>query len=246
MSYREHPPGGALADWVACFWTSRAAEDAPPPPTTVYPDGCMDVIFDLGDGRVGPDRSFVVGTMRRPVTYTASPGVDLVGVRFRPGAARAVVDCDPAELVDARVALDALWGADAKRLEDAMVSLPTRSRLRVLRRALEARADPGRHDPLVRGAVDLAERTAGRISVATLARAVGRSERTLQRRFVEATGVGPKETCRVLRFQQAMRILRTRPDLGGARLAARCGYADQSHLIREFRALGATTPAAVG
>lgn len=247
MSYAEHPAGARLAGWVECLWTIRVPTEASPAPTTVHPDGCMDVIFDLGPPLAsGTWRSFLVGTMRSPETYAVPGGADLVGVRLRPGAARALAECDPADVVDERVALEDVWGREARLLEEALVSMPTRARLAALRRALEARLAPDRADPLVRRAVGLVEDSRGTLPVADVARAVGRSVRTLERRFVEATGVGPKELGRVVRFRRAMRLLRDRPDLGGARLAARCGYADQSHLIREFRALAGTTPTRVG
>lgn len=47
------------------------------------------------------------------------------------------------------------------------------------------------------------------------------------------------------RFRHAVEVQERRPDPGGARRAARCGYADQSHLIREFCALGGETPGAL-
>lgn len=247
MSYREHAPPARLAGWIDCLWTIRVPADGQPRPTAVLPDNCMDAIFDLGAcARGAPSaRAYAVGTMRAAKTYQLPPGADLTGVRLRPGAGRAFLDGDPADLVDRIVPLDRIWGREADLVEESLRSAPSAARPAMLARILERRAAPDRTDPLVREAAGLAERTRGRISVASLARALGRSERTLERRFADATGVGPKEMARVIRFRHALRVLRADPDLGGARLAARCGYADQSHLIREFRALAGATPTEV-
>ncbi|MBC8091667.1 MAG: AraC family transcriptional regulator, partial [Pseudonocardia sp.] len=57
----------------------------------------------------------------------------------------------------------------------------------------------------------------------------------------------PKPAARVLRFQRAAELLV--PTTGTCRgaitiseVAADCGYADQSHLVREFHALAGCTP----
>ncbi len=49
----------------------------------------------------------------------------------------------------------------------------------------------------------------------------------------------PKVVARVLRFERAVTLLSTRPL---ADVAVVCGYTDQAHLNREFRALADCTP----
>ena len=52
----------------------------------------------------------------------------------------------------------------------------------------------------------------------------------------------PKAYARLLRFQRATEALVAGGEPRLAEVAADCGYADQSHLNREFRALAGTTP----
>jgi AraC-like DNA-binding protein len=47
----------------------------------------------------------------------------------------------------------------------------------------------------------------------------------------------------VRRFQQAQALMRQVPQPDWARLAAECGYFDQSHLILDFRHFAGFTPA---
>jgi len=70
-------------------------------------------------------------------------------------------------------------------------------------------------------------------------------ERRLERAFGHAVGLGPKALTRVLRFRHALRAIGRvgRAPAGWAAVAAAAGYADQSHLIREFKALAGVTPA---
>lgn len=76
----------------------------------------------------------------------------------------------------------------------------------------------------------------GTLPIATVAAHVGWGRRHLAERFRLVTGLTPKEAARVVRFEKAQRLLRTRrPPL--AELAVVAGYADQPHLAREWRAL---------
>jgi len=67
------------------------------------------------------------------------------------------------------------------------------------------------------------------------------SERQLRRRFLDAVGYGPKTLARILRFQRFLALAKPGENL--AALAYEAGYADQAHLTRECRRLGARTPA---
>lgn len=56
-----------------------------------------------------------------------------------------------------------------------------------------------------------------------------------------ATGLTPKHAARVIRFDRARRALHAGA-VTGAEVAAHHGYADQSHFVREFRALAGCAP----
>jgi transcriptional regulator GlxA family with amidase domain len=78
--------------------------------------------------------------------------------------------------------------------------------------------------------------------VSQIARELGLSSRQLQRRFLAAVGVPPKRFVRVLRFARVWQMASMSPPETWAELAAAHGYADQAHMVREFRAFGAEPP----
>jgi AraC-like DNA-binding protein len=86
----------------------------------------------------------------------------------------------------------------------------------------------------------------GTASVGHLARESGWSTRRFGTRFRTEIGLAPKEAARVVRFDRARRLLQRRVAAAGppelAALAAACGYYDQAHLAREFRALAGCPP----
>jgi len=88
----------------------------------------------------------------------------------------------------------------------------------------------------------------GAVRVSALAAETGWSERYLSTRFRAETGMSPKAAARVFRFTAArgrMADAAVSPSAAGlslADLAAECGYYDQAHLAREFRALAGCPP----
>lgn len=85
----------------------------------------------------------------------------------------------------------------------------------------------------------LARLTGGAGTVQDVADEVGYSRRRLTDLIRTETGVTPKDYQRMARFQRARRFMGRRPL---AEVAVRCGYADQAHLTREWRALAGCTP----
>ncbi len=91
-------------------------------------------------------------------------------------------------------------------------------------------------------AVNQLVRRHGQLSIGTLAEETGWSHRHLVRQFTEEIGLTPKVLARVLRFGQAAdRLAHT---TGGhlADIAADCGYYNQAHFTRDFRAFAGVTP----
>jgi AraC-like DNA-binding protein len=92
----------------------------------------------------------------------------------------------------------------------------------------------------------------GAVRVSAIAAETGWSERYLNARFRAETGLSPKEAARVFRFTAARgriadAVVRSGGGITGAGLsladlAAECGYYDQAHLARDFRALAGCPP----
>lgn len=80
------------------------------------------------------------------------------------------------------------------------------------------------------------------LSLQDLADAVGLSRYHFARRFREATGRTPHEYVMHKRVEAAKGMLARQRWLSLAQVAAACGFSDQSHLTRVFRAHVGTTP----
>lgn len=84
----------------------------------------------------------------------------------------------------------------------------------------------------------------GAVSIRELAKEIGWSERHFSDRFRSDTGLLPKMAARQMRFDHAHhQVVHSATSLAG--IAAKCGYADQSHMTRDFAELADATPAGV-
>lgn len=240
-NYQEFFPGSRLAETVECFWTSTVVASAGEAGVghRVLPDGCMDVLFDFGT----PRRSHVVviGTMTEAVLVRQSGAMDLLGVRFRPGGLAAFLACDAAELTNGRAELSAFWGGVATELWEQLAESPPRERLRRLRAFLEARVAGG-GDPFVRHCVERIQTTRGELRLTEIERSTGLTLRQIERKFSRQLGISPKLFARVVRFGAVMDAAERSPAPDWGRIAAEFGFADQPHLVREFKAFSGLTP----
>ena len=129
-------------------------------------------------------------------------------------------------------------------LADRLAETPTwAERLALVDRTLLALAHDGdAPDPLTRQVWHALRRSNGTARIHEVVRDTGRSPRTVTSRFTDATGLAPKTVARLLRFEHAGRAAGAGRPL--ADVAATTGYADQSHLTRDFAALAGISPRA--
>jgi AraC-like DNA-binding protein len=231
--YAELPPRPELRRHVACVWFERTHADGKPVRTRVLPDGYVDLVFGRSLWVRGPD------THAHAVSYGGDRS--FVGIRFRPGAAPAVLGVPATELVDGRLFLRDLWGAGAEELEDRLHAAPPSGAAAVLEEALLARLAPP--DPLVEQLVSLLRDGRDVSRIRAVADELGTSERQLLRRSLRSLGYGPKMLQRIMRLQRFLRLAETRRS-ALAQLAGLAGYADQPHLTRECRRLTGDAPSA--
>jgi AraC-like DNA-binding protein len=234
ISYAEAAPEPELAPWLACWWTFRVAPGVPPFEHHVPLTGSL--LLAAADG----SPLFLAGPRVTPLTVPAAGGQLSWGVIFHPGAARSLLGLPEGSLRDER-------GPVARWLgEEWEEGWPGDSAQAVkrLRRLLRQRAvDAPAPDPVVRRAVGRLRESGGVLPVGELAAEVGVSPRQLRRGFARDVGLSPKELARVLR----LRASATRAVFGDSPwsdVAAGGGYADQAHLIHEFRNLLGLTPGA--
>lgn len=254
MEYREIPPRPELAEQVECFWllTSPATE-ANQEPQRILPDGCIELIFNFGDlfqrrlenGRTEEQgRALVAGQMERAIRIRPTGRVRLLGLRFRPGGAHGYLGFPLEELTNRVVELEGAMGGRARGVVDEVHNARGRleAKAALEQNLLELLHEPSEAERRVEAAVIAVLAARGAVSLERLAWDLGISGRQLSRQFRRLVGLGPKQFCRIIRFQQVFKLVEQGQRVSWAEVAAECGYYDQAHLINEFREFSGETP----
>jgi AraC-like DNA-binding protein len=246
-------PGAGLSGLVEAY--SGYAERSARPvarrevavPRVVLVLGFGDPLLVTGaSGRGGWQRrsSFVAG-LGQGATLTEHAGAQQgVELRLPPLAAHQLLGVPMAELTDRVVDLEDLWGRAGGELAERLAEAADwETRFDLLDAVLARAADRGpRPQPELVAAWDRLERCHGDLAISELLADTGWSRRRLAERFRAQVGLPPKPAARILRFARAVDLL-TRPGRRSlASIALSCGYYDQAHLNRDFRALAGCTP----
>jgi AraC-like DNA-binding protein len=252
MLYRQFRPDPRLAAHVHCLWHLRKPAATAVAPDRVLPDGCMELVFNRATplqlrsaaGRFERQPpAMLVGQISTHVLLQSDEATEVVAVRFRPAGARAFFREESDAFTDRCVPLDALgdgWRELADRVAEASTADDA---LGLVQGALVRRLEPSRTGVPSRalGALRLLHQPESAPSIGGIARALALSPRQLERIFRRDVGLSPKLYARLLRFRRMVGAL-DRGDPRWADLAARAGYSDQAHLVREFRAFAGVTP----
>jgi hypothetical protein len=185
------------------------------------PDGCWDIVVLR---RAAQTTVLHTGLISRPVLLENGAGDSYLAISFKPGvfATRApgiqMVDRGVVcPLVSART-----FAMDGERLE-----VPTFENAEGLVARLASRGMLTRDD-LVEGAARGSPRAISR--------------RSMQRHFLLAIGMTPKQFDQIKRACSAVELLRQ--GMAPAAVAVEAGYSDQSHLTRSLKVIMGQTPAA--
>ena len=193
-----------------------------------------------------PREGFVAGLGERWAdTETTGPAA-CVQLDLTPtGAHRLLGGMPMDELAGRAVGLGDLFGAEGGLLAERLhAAAGWEERFALVQGFAAARmaAAPPSAPGVLRALARLHE-TGGTVDVRALAAEVGWSRKHLAARFREQVGLAPKALARVLRFRRALRLLGG-PGAARSAIALRCGYYDQAHFNRDFRALAGIAPGA--
>jgi AraC-like DNA-binding protein len=202
--------------------------------------------FAIGLGRAphGNDRygSFTAGLFAGPVTIDSFGASNCIQINFTPLGARRFFRMPMSELTDRMAGLDDVLSAEGTALRDKLGDAPGWEARFDIAEAFVARRLAGvdAPSPEIAWAFGRIAATGGQARVASIAEKVGWSRKHLARRFADEIGLGPKSVSRIVRLNRAISAARNGGSWAG--IAADCGYADQAHMVREFRELAGSSP----
>ena len=249
--YWEYAPPEPLAPFCESVWLYQTPPDLALATHRVLPD----LAFNIGvtcvrgwDGRVHDAHAWLSAPKIRPLMATFPSGRETVAIKIKLEWASVVAGVVCGECRDTDVPLADIRPSLTAGLIDVLDA--SRSIHEVACGLIDTVSNfirpPRWRGPMMAShALDAVRRTDGRVSIDRVATHVGVSPRYLRRIVHRDAGLSPKMYARTLRFLSAMRLADARPRTSNgvwAGIAVESGFFDQSHLIRESRALTGLTP----
>lgn len=235
LGYQRQAPDPALQDWVQCLW-HLISPISSPSLENLYPDGGASLIFDFSTNSKNP---YYFSALQVVSNRQIAAHEELLGIRFLPGGAAALLGIDLAELDGNEIAADALHVPDVSRLYEQLLGLSAQERLRVAQQWLLQKAPLAPDSVLPR----LYRRMCAHDeAVEQLILGSGLGRRKLERLFKQQVGLAPKQLSRLLRVRQARYLIKLNPDQALSEVALGAGFYDQSHFSRQFRRVTGATP----
>ena len=247
-------PGPPLAEFVELLWLYEGYQQ-PHAKERLLPDGSMELVVNLNEDltRVyDPQHTDRYEVVRGPVVVGAHSEFFVIdtaeqhtvaGVHFKPGGAFPFLGLPASELHNRLVPLDCLWGRLADELRVKLLEAATpEAKLEVLEQTLLARAQRFDRHPAVAFALREFHGVPHTRTIAGVTEQIGLSAKRFIEVFSGEVGLTPKVFCRVRRFQRVLRRIGAGRPVDWAGVAVDCGYFDQAHFIRDFRAFSGINP----
>jgi AraC-like DNA-binding protein len=252
MTFLTLTPSPRLAGVIERIWI----REGPPPCHAfdrVLPAGREEIIINLNDGELrcyhddgNPDGRtagpIFAGMHRGGYVIDTRQQSAIMGVHFKPGGAWRLLGIPAHELSNARIDFQLLIGEDAHRLMDRLMRAASpMEKLHLVDAMLCERRLHTIH-PAVAWAAEQMTRYPAMARVALLAEEAGLSGRRLSGLFASQIGISPKGFARLRRFQSVLGRIHSAANPDWCDVALKAGYADQAHLIREFREFSGFSP----
>ena len=252
--YREYDPPARLAAYAESVWTHQAPERLPPGDGAMHrvlPDPALNLALTCRrdpDGRPVDPHLVIIGPKTRPHVFAFRAGHEIAAVRLKLEWSALLLDLVPDQHSDAEDEMGEASPRLARELFGPLTETRTAAEaagcLATAIAARAARREPSPTRPSAH-ALDLVRRAGGRATVAQVAGRLGIALRTLRRAVRCDAGIALKEYARITRFLHAVTLSDRTAEPAWAAIAADTGFCDQSHLVRECRALSGLVPGQV-
>ncbi len=255
MSFDIRVPGPPLSQYVAMFWHCEEYI-VPHAFERVLPSGTVQLLMTLTDeplcaydhrdiGRYESYRGpLVCGARSEFAVIDAASQRSMMGVQFKAGGALPLLGFPTGELHNQSMSLDAAWGRPADELHQQLLEARLASvRFQILEERLLQRLYGAAEQPAaVKYALTLFDRAPHDQAIGEVCETVGLSARHFIEVFGDHVGITPKLYCRVRRFQAVLSLIGGQTDVDWSKVALACGYFDQAHFNRDFRAFAGVNP----
>lgn len=241
---RVYKPRAELRPYVRYYWTLECDK---PFSVLTFPIGCPQIIFHrkspLNIPELGRSQSAftISGQVNFPAHIQSYGHLEMIVAVFYPHTIGMFIDTPPSAFYNIEISGYDIGNRNLNDVAAKIFDCDSHTEcIRILEERLLSKIRPSLNTSRAGTAVQMLLQKPS-IPIEKLADAVCLGKKQHERIFREHVGMNPKEYARVVRFQKAMGLMQC-GIRNYAGIAAKCGYSDQSHFIRDFKAMSGHTP----
>jgi len=256
MSVRmtEYKPPPSLAPYIELFWDARFnTKQEHLYSQKVVPNGYIELIIHTTDvhchlskyGLWSPSPDYtIIGLFTSPYEVRFKDIVNVFGVRFKPEAIYNLFGIPASEFHQKYEDMESILGPDfhsfCSRLREAE---DVKKQILLAENYFSEKLQKIRN-PLsyVNHAAEIIRKSNGFLRIEDLCNNVFIGLRQLQRQFKQVIGISPKMYMRISRLNTVNQLINDQKIMNLTEIAFQCGYADQSHFIRDFKSIIGASP----
>ena len=239
-------PSAQLLPFIRYYWILNTNEDID---TLTFPIGCPQLIFHRWSRFYIPElkteqaRFSISGQVNFPARIQSSDDVETIVVVFHPHAIGTMFNIPVSSFYNQEIDGYSLGDKSLNILaNDVLNADDAGEAIKIIEKWLFSRLEDTAIYNFKRVGVSLKHLFLDNaINVENMAQLACLSRKQFERVFFNAVGMKPKEYSNVVRFQKSLWLMQ-KGNCDFADIAYSCGYADQSHFIRQCRRYSGTTP----
>jgi len=253
MLYNTFESDSELRPLIKAYWILEDVAHEHPEKQRIIPDGCMEMIFHIGDlyrqyvqdgNYILQPRCFVFGQITSPLDIEPTGVTNIFAVRFYPETFSAFSTMPVNDMENRAVSLNELFGEEGTKLQTEILNAGnTESRMKICESFLLSKLTRQETvDRVVSSGVELMLGVNGRLPIGELAQQMKINRRQLERKFTAAIGLSPKQLSKIIRLQATIKLLLSNRFASLSEIAHEGDYYDQAHFIKDFKEFTGMSP----
>ncbi|WP_439581959.1 AraC family transcriptional regulator [Dyadobacter bucti] len=254
MDYQTFKPHSDLASLIKCYWTLEVPAEANAQKQRILPDGCIEMIFILGDDvkryttadqYILQPRAMILGQISKPYFIEPTGYVNSFAVRFYPCGFANFTAIPIKNFTDKETSISALFGEKiSNELEQHIVNAEnTEQRIEEIEKFLfDKITEESVVDGIVKSTIEAMLSTKGSASIHQILKDHPSKRRQLERNFSKQVGLSPKQLGKAIRLQAVLKMMADKKTESLADVAYESQYFDQAHFTNDFKELAGISP----
>lgn len=242
LNFVEVIPNGYLNQFIYSYWKLDCDYELTESfEINIIPNGCVDLMFNKSASQY----VYIWGASKKAFKEKILSSPDIFGIRFLPGQINRFFKLPFEEIYKNPIRLNRLMKREFLELEEKLFLVDTfAKRINIMEEYLKKQIMKNEYyinHNLLNGIYRILE-SKGNIKIEDISNEILLSGRYTRKLFKEQLGITPKEFAKIIRFQNAYKILHENSNYKKIDLALESGYYDQAHFTKEFKEYLGVTP----